>query len=139
MEVIIFWSCGQFIYNLFKFIFTKIYFSNRTKKNESNDVIISKQDLIYNIYIYTGIIVVLIVSTIIRGFTFFNVCTRASNRLHNIILVRLMRAQMSFFDCNLAGQILNRLAKDLGIIDENVAYITYDVQLVMFYFYVLII
>lgn len=102
-----------------------------TKKNESNDVIISKQDLIYNIYIYTGIIVVLIVSTIIRGFTFFNVCTRASNRLHNIILVRLMRAQMSFFDCNLAGQILNRLAKDLGIIDENVAYITYDVQLSM--------
>ncbi|OTF82186.1 hypothetical protein BLA29_015051, partial [Euroglyphus maynei] len=54
---------------------------------------------------------------------------RASERLHNQIFERLLRARVAFFDQNPAGRILNRFTKDLGIIDEMLPNTAYDLNL----------
>ncbi|XP_056646549.1 probable multidrug resistance-associated protein lethal(2)03659 [Diorhabda sublineata] len=71
-----------------------------------------------SIYIYTILIVLLIVVTMIRSFTFFIVCMRASTRLHDNMFINISRATMRFFNTNSAGRILNRFSKDMGSIDE---------------------
>jgi len=55
---------------------------------------------------------------------------RASVRLHNSIFTRLLRAPVAFFDTNPAGRILNRFAKDLGVIDEKIPFVGYDFSVV---------
>ncbi|KYB27685.1 probable multidrug resistance-associated protein lethal(2)03659 isoform X2 [Tribolium castaneum] len=71
-----------------------------------------------SIYIYSVIIGLLIIITLIRSFTFFSVCMRASTRLHDNMFASITRATMRFFNTNSAGRILNRFSKDMGSIDE---------------------
>lgn len=83
-----------------------------------------------DIVIYSSLIAVLFVCAILRSVTFFAICMRASIRLHNRIFVRLLRAPIAFFDSNPAGRILNRFAKDLGVIDEKIPFVAYDFSVV---------
>ncbi|KAI2473984.1 ATP binding cassette (ABC) transporter subfamily C member [Diabrotica virgifera virgifera] len=71
-----------------------------------------------SIYIYSGLIVLLVIITLVRSFTFFAVCMRASTRLHDNMFVSITRATMRFFNTNASGRILNRFSKDMGSIDE---------------------
>lgn len=71
-----------------------------------------------SICIYSIIIALLISFTMIRSFTFFSVCMRASTRLHDNMFDSITRATMRFFNTNSAGRILNRFSKDMGAIDE---------------------
>lgn len=43
-----------------------------------------------------------------------------------------MRATMEFFDLNLTGNILNRFAKDIGVIDEQLPGILFSVLKIIF-------
>lgn len=70
------------------------------------------------IYIYSCIIVILIVVALARSFTFFTICMRASTHLHDNMFNSITRATMRFFNLNSAGRILNRFSKDMGAIDE---------------------
>ncbi len=83
-----------------------------------------------DIFIYSGLIVALFASTIVRSFSFFAICNRASVRLHNDTFARLLRAPVAFYDSVPAGRILNRLAKDLGITDETLPLTAFDLNLV---------
>ncbi|KAJ8974858.1 hypothetical protein NQ317_001956 [Molorchus minor] len=71
-----------------------------------------------SIYIYSFIIALLIILTMVRSFTFFAVCMRASTNLHNSMFMSITRATMRFFNTNSSGRILNRFSKDMGAIDE---------------------
>lgn len=71
-----------------------------------------------SIYIYSVIIGLLIVATLVRSFTFFAVCMRASTNLHNTMFMSIIRASMRFFNTNSSGRILNRFSKDMGSVDE---------------------
>lgn len=71
-----------------------------------------------SIYIYSTIIALLVIVTLIRSFTFFYICMRASTRLHDNMFTSITRATMRFFNTNPAGRILNRFSKDMGAIDE---------------------
>ncbi|XP_074025677.1 probable multidrug resistance-associated protein lethal(2)03659 isoform X3 [Leptinotarsa decemlineata] len=71
-----------------------------------------------SIYIYSVIIILLVVTTLVRSFAFFSICMRASTNLHNNMFVSITRATMRFFNTNSAGRILNRFSKDMGSIDE---------------------
>lgn len=62
-------------------------------------------------YIYSTLMVLLIVFTMVRVFVFFNVCMRASTNLHNNMFQNITRASMGFFNTNSAGRILNRFSK----------------------------
>lgn len=71
-----------------------------------------------SIYIYSVIIGLLILVTLLRSFMFFSVCMKASTNLHNNMFESLIRATMRFFNTNNSGRILNRFSKDMGSIDE---------------------
>lgn len=70
------------------------------------------------IYIYSAITAATVIVTLIRSFTFFTVCMRASTRLHNNMFSAITNATMRFFNTNSSGRILNRFSKDMGAIDE---------------------
>ncbi|XP_048004907.1 ATP-binding cassette sub-family C member 4-like [Leguminivora glycinivorella] len=73
----------------------------------------------YNcIYIYTGMVVALVVISLLRSFMFFSMAMRASTRLHNKMFSAITRAPMRFFHVNPSGRILNRFSKDMGAVDE---------------------
>lgn len=71
-----------------------------------------------SIYIYTGMIVGLVVISLLRAFMFFWMAMRASTRLHNNMFSSITRAPMRFFHVNPSGRILNRFSKDMGAVDE---------------------
>lgn len=79
------------------------------------------------IWIYTGIIIGVIVFALAYCLYFVKFFTVASINLHNISFGKLLSATMKFFDNNPSGRILNRFSKDLGIVDEYIPLIMYDV------------
>lgn len=74
---------------------------------------------------------ILIAGTVIFGLTssiaFFYFTSSASIVLHNNTFNKIMRATMEFFDLHLTGNILNRFAKDIGLIDEYLPYVYFEV------------
>ncbi|XP_012058527.1 PREDICTED: LOW QUALITY PROTEIN: probable multidrug resistance-associated protein lethal(2)03659 [Atta cephalotes] len=70
------------------------------------------------IYIYSGLIVLTIIITLIRSWTFFWTCMRASMCLHDRMFRSISRATMRFFNTNTSGRVLNRFSKDMGAVDE---------------------
>ncbi|XP_053594500.1 probable multidrug resistance-associated protein lethal(2)03659 [Microplitis demolitor] len=78
----------------------------------------SDQDRYVCIYIFTGLIVLTVVMSFIRSFAFFEVCVRASKRLHDKMFRSICHAPMRFFNTNSSGRVLNRFSQDIGAIDE---------------------
>ncbi|XP_053674245.1 uncharacterized protein LOC128724542 [Anopheles nili] len=70
------------------------------------------------IWIYSGLIILLVLLVVKRSFSFFYVCLRISINLHDRLFRRLTRATMHFFNTNPSGRILNRFSKDIGAIDS---------------------
>lgn len=93
------------------------------------------------IYVYTFLICICIVSSVIGCILFFVACMKSSQGLHALMFTRILRTPMSFYDnnpsgliifkiiliavnklCNFSiiiiGRILNRFSKDMGSVDE---------------------
>ncbi|KAJ8983675.1 hypothetical protein NQ317_003463 [Molorchus minor] len=70
------------------------------------------------ILIYSIILLVTVISTLIRSIYFFRYCMEASKKLHNVMLNKILYTSMRFFNMNPPGRILNRFSKDIGIVDE---------------------
>lgn len=66
-----------------------------------------------------GILVaVSLVVSIWRAAAFFLACVAASRKLHDAAFAHVLKAPLSFFDSNPSGRIINRLSKDIGILDD---------------------
>ena len=117
-----------FFVHVYKYIPTYTYICRTNKNQQKTDVNLEEQK--WDIIIYSILIGVLFVSTIFRSIIFFAICMRASVRLHKKIFFRLLRAPVAFFDTNPAGRILNRFTKDVGIIDEMLPFVAYDLNMV---------
>ncbi|XP_043286728.1 probable multidrug resistance-associated protein lethal(2)03659 [Venturia canescens] len=70
------------------------------------------------IYIYSSLTLLTVLLTLIRSFSFFGICMKASIRLHDRMFRSISRATMRFFNTNTSGRVLNRFSKDMGAIDE---------------------
>ncbi|XP_022909501.2 probable multidrug resistance-associated protein lethal(2)03659 [Onthophagus taurus] len=74
----------------------------------------------YNaIYIYSALIILIILLTMMRSYLFFRCASNSSKRLHAKMFNCLLKAPMRFFDTNPSGRILNRFSKDTGAMDET--------------------
>ena len=59
--------------------------------------------------------------SVMMGTVFLSIFTlNAATKLHNTMLMRIMRSPMSFFDTTPLGRILNRFSKDIDIIDTTI-------------------
>lgn len=72
----------------------------------------------WNIYIYSSSILLALVLTLTRSFSFFKMCLRASITLHDKLFRGIIRSSMVFFNNNPSGRILNRFSMDIGCIDS---------------------
>lgn len=68
--------------------------------------------------VYAGIIAGLFVTIIFRSFLFYFFAMKNSQSLHDKMFARVVNTNMSFFDNNPSGRILNRFSKDISSIDE---------------------
>ena len=71
-----------------------------------------------NLTIHSGLVAASFILGIIRAYIFFLICLRCSERLHDKMVVALLKAPVFFFDSNPVGRILNRFSKDVGCMDE---------------------
>ena len=71
-----------------------------------------------NLTIYGGLVAASFILGMIRAYIFFLICLRCSERLHDKMVVALLKAPVFFFDSNPVGRILNRFSKDVGCMDE---------------------
>lgn len=80
-----------------------------------------------NGYIYTGIILLLYLAALARTMTFFSASMRASITMHDRLFKSIMAAPIKFFDFNPIGILLNRISRDMGIVDDRLPQNAYDV------------
>ncbi|XP_047107045.1 ATP-binding cassette sub-family C member 4-like [Schistocerca piceifrons] len=104
-------SQGNKTFNVMEFVTT----NNETNQDSLLSGLYETETLIY---MYVAIIVGLLVIAFTRSLTFYNICIKASRKLHDTMFTNLMRAPMRFFNTNPSGRILNRFSKDMGAIDE---------------------
>ncbi|XP_003699343.2 putative multidrug resistance-associated protein lethal(2)03659 isoform X2 [Megachile rotundata] len=69
-------------------------------------------------YLYSALILLTVIITLTRSFSFFSACMKASTRLHDRMFQCISRATMRFFNTNTSGRVLNRFSKDMGAVDE---------------------
>ncbi|XP_015596918.1 multidrug resistance-associated protein 4 isoform X2 [Cephus cinctus] len=100
------------------------YYSSSTSDNtsasyNSTDIMRTSQlsETAY-IYIYTGIVIAIFFVGITRSISFYTLCMRCSQKLHDSMFRSLIRTSMRFFDVNPSGRILNRFSKDMLAVDE---------------------
>lgn len=70
---------------------------------------------------YSLVIFAAIALAFLKVFVFYILTCKASVNIHNAIIRKIINAGMTFFDANLSGNIINRLSRDLGILDEQLA------------------
>ncbi|KAH8258986.1 hypothetical protein KR038_000987, partial [Drosophila bunnanda] len=80
-----------------------------------------------DIWLFTLITVLSIVTTVTASFLIFNLAKKCSIGLHSSIFSAISRASMYFFNTNPPGRILNRFSKDLGQVDEMLPVVMMDV------------
>lgn len=80
-----------------------------------------------NGYIYTSIIVLLYIAVLARTISFFSACMRASTNMHDRLFQSVMAAPIKFFDFNPIGILLNRISRDMGIVDDRLPQNGFDV------------
>lgn len=79
------------------------------------------------VYIYSGLILATVVMSLTHAIYFFVFCLRASVSLHEHVFSKIINACMRFYNKNPSGRILNRFSKDLGILDEYIPNVLFDV------------
>lgn len=67
------------------------------------------------------------VLTLAQSFVLFYFTTKASIQLHKTTFSKVIVAPMDFFDLHLSGNVLNRFSKDIGLIDEMLPFIMFEV------------
>lgn len=82
------------------------------QQNEAID-----DDRQYYVVFYSILMVSFVAIVFTSDFSFFYMCIRASQKLHDKIFNGVTKAFMSFFHKNSSGRILNRFSSDIGKID----------------------
>jgi ABC-type multidrug transport system fused ATPase/permease subunit len=72
------------------------------------------------VYIYTALMVLTLVLSIVATTSFTAYFTRTAEKLHELMFTAVVKGTLQFFFTNPSGCVLNRLSKDMGAADTNV-------------------
>ncbi|XP_031635712.1 multidrug resistance-associated protein 4-like [Contarinia nasturtii] len=78
------------------------------------------------IVIYSILVASIFVFALARSISFYNVCIKASQNLHDNMFKALISTSMRFFNLNPPGRILNRFSRDIGTVDESLPKVFLD-------------
>ncbi|XP_060715255.1 ATP-binding cassette sub-family C member 12 [Tachysurus vachellii] len=90
---------------------------NATNLNSTINDISKNPDLGFYQLVYGLSVVVMVVLSAVKGFTFTKVTLHASSKLHDTMFRRILSSPMSFFDTTPTGRMVNRFSKDQDEID----------------------
>jgi ATP-binding cassette subfamily C (CFTR/MRP) protein 4 len=79
------------------------------------------------LYIYSALVVILVLSKHLLAVTYLKYCMSVSKKLHGGLLNTVLFAPMQFFNDHSSGRILNRFSKDIGCIDEIIPAVLFEV------------
>lgn len=92
-----------------------------------------QQDLYYAEV--TGLIVLgLLVASVLRNAFVYTTMLNASKNLHNKAARHLIETNAAFFDANPSGRVMNRLSRDVALIDDSLTYYLTDTLHYVFLF-----
>ncbi|XP_037076068.1 multidrug resistance-associated protein 5-like isoform X2 [Pollicipes pollicipes] len=74
--------------------------------------------------VYGLSVIIILITSLIRGFFFMKLTLTASSRLHDRLFHKLLRAPMLLFDTTPAGRLLNLFSRDLDEIDVRLPFTT---------------
>lgn len=78
-------------------------------------------DIKYYLGVYFLIGLIALIVTSARSLILFTGSIRASRRLHEQLLNRILRAKVRFFDSTPLGRIVNRFSSDMGTVDQDIS------------------
>lgn len=84
---------------------------------------------------YFFLIVTFTVALLLHAGAFLQFCALISLRIHKTAFGNLLNSSLSFFDRHLSGNIVNRLTRDLGVVDEVMPHTAHGCFAVSFYFW----
>ncbi|KAF2894913.1 hypothetical protein ILUMI_11262 [Ignelater luminosus] len=123
-------SFGEYFISEWVNLEEKVIKDNNSNQTHSNTAV----DREIMIYEYCAIMLGTIILAILQSTSFFIFLMSASVNIHDSIFAKISYATMQFFNTNHTGRILNRFSKDMGVIDELLPYIIYDVMQILLYF-----
>lgn len=99
--------------------------SGNTTVTVGNETIISDNiadnpDRHYYQIVYGSFILVILATSLIRGFTFMKTTLRASSQMHDQVFLKVFHSPMSFFDTTPSGRIINIFSRDMDEVDVRV-------------------
>lgn len=70
-----------------------------------------------------------LLAALLASLTFAFASIRASRRLHQCLLSRLLHGQMAYFESTSIGSLLNRVSRDLGFVDQTLPLSALDISM----------
>ncbi|KAM4602664.1 ATP-binding cassette sub-family C member 12 isoform 2-T2 [Polymixia lowei] len=74
-------------------------------------------DIAFYQMVYGLLVVVMVILSIIKGYSFTKVTLHASSKLHDSMFKKIVASPMRFFDTTPTGRVLNRFSKDQDEVD----------------------
>ncbi|KAK8748457.1 hypothetical protein OTU49_016157, partial [Cherax quadricarinatus] len=70
--------------------------------------------------VYGSFILIILTTSLIRGFVFMKTTLVASSRMHDQVFMKVLRSPMTFFDTTPCGRIINIFSRDMDEVDVRV-------------------
>ncbi|XP_045132970.1 multidrug resistance-associated protein 5-like isoform X4 [Portunus trituberculatus] len=96
---------------------TSVIVGNETMISDS---IADNPDRHYYQIVYGSFILVILATSLIRGFSFMKTTLRASSQMHDQVFMKVFHSPMSFFDTTPSGRIINIFSRDMDEVDVRV-------------------
>ena len=86
----------------------------------------------YYLEILGYIVIILLVIALLRNNLLYQNILTASRNMHDILITKLARSKVQFFDQNTSGKIMGRCSKDIAMMDDFLSWMFSDMVQVMF-------